>query len=372
MVGWARSAPREARVVDLPGRVVIPGLVVAHAHLRYTHLEGCLRRGIQFTTWIRRLLSAPPPPRGAALRGARRLRARGASVVGDHDTDGSGAAALRAAGLAGVAYREFLAFDPATASAIVQRLVRQHVRRPVRGARPGPRAGLAPHAPYTVSLEALVAAGRARAPLSIHVGETEEEDRWCREGAGPIEGLLRERGRRPAFPVPGRSPFSQVDAAGLLGPRTLLVHGNVLARRELRRATEAGAVAVHCPGTHAWFRRGATPVRGWVAAGLSFALGTDSLASNDDLDPFLEMARLRASDPWLPPDRILHAATVAPVAAMGLARGTGTLLPGSPADFVVLDLEPPRGASARLRSRALHEALMHRPTLVARWPSTAS
>ena len=74
-----------------------------------------------------------------------------------------------------------------------------------------------------------------------------------------------------------------------VGPRTTLVHGNHPARGEPARIAASGAVLVHCPGTHAYFDREPFPWSRYRRAGVSLALGTDSLASNDELDMFREM-----------------------------------------------------------------------------------
>jgi cytosine/adenosine deaminase-related metal-dependent hydrolase len=97
-------------------------------------------------------------------------------------------------------------------------------------------------------------------------------------------------------------------------------------------------------------------VRRWLAAGLRFALGTDSLASNDDHDLLAEMARLRASDAAVPARAIVEAATRAGADALGL-RDSGRLAPGAHADFLSLEIDPPR------RDSDLLEALVHGPSI---------
>jgi cytosine/adenosine deaminase-related metal-dependent hydrolase len=256
--------------------------------------------------------------------------------------------------LRGVAYRELFAFEPAKGEAGA----RAAATAARRCAGDGVRAGLAPHAPYTVCAEALGATGATRLPVSVHLAETPEEREWCFFGRGPIESLLEERGRRPVLPIPRGSPVDVLERAGLLRPRTLVVHANALTRDEIGRLVRAGCVAVHCPGTHAYFRRGAPPVRRWIEAGLPFALGTDSLASNDDPRVLGEMARLRRSDPACPARAIVDAATRGGAEALGLPDA-GRLSPGSRADLVSLAFEPPRRDSDFL------EALVHDPPIAA-------
>ena len=67
------------------------------------------------------------------------------------------------------------------------------------------------------------------------------------------------------------------------------------------------------------------------------ALGTDSLASNDDLDLVREMALARAADPGLAPEDILAAATEGGARALGLTGEVGLLGPGARADAVLIE-----------------------------------
>ncbi|HKE02109.1 MAG TPA: amidohydrolase family protein, partial [Planctomycetota bacterium] len=170
------------------------------------------------------------------------------------------------------------------------------------------------------------------------------------------------RGRRPAFPVPDLGPVAILAAAGLLRRGTLAVHANALRDAEITALARAGCVAVHCPGTHAFFRRGEPPVRRWIRAGLRFAIGTDSLASNDALDVFSEMAHLAASDPSIPAARIFEAATATGAAALG-DRDAGTLLPGAPAELIGLAIDVPRSDADLL------DALVRRPRIAAVVPA---
>jgi cytosine/adenosine deaminase-related metal-dependent hydrolase len=359
IVGFRATRPKGARAIDGEPGVLLPGLVSAHTHLRFSQLSGRRATGGGFAGWIRRVLAAPPPQQAEVVARARALAASGTTCVGDHDPDGLGAFAMRKVGIRGVAFRELFSFDPGAGRAAVRAAAaaaRAAVRPPVL-------PGLAPHATYTATREALAAAARARMRVSIHLAETADEIAWLRGGEGPLERLLWDRGRRPLFPVPQLSPAELLARAGLLRPGTLLIHANEVGARDLGRFARAGCAAVHCPGTHAYFRRGDPPVRRWLAAGLPFALGTDSLASNRTLDLFGEMARLHASDPAIPPNAIVEAATLGGARALGLPR-VGALLPRYAADIVCVRADVTTSRPDRFFRLDLLEALLHRPRVI--------
>jgi cytosine/adenosine deaminase-related metal-dependent hydrolase len=165
--------------------------------------------------------------------------------------------------------------------------------------------------------------------VTIHWAETEAEGRWLRDGSGPLAALLG--------PSPRARGLTLLERAGLLGPRLALVHGNHPAAGELARIARARATLVHCPGSHAFFARPRAPIAAWLRAGVEVALGTDSLASNDDLDMYREMALLRASHPGLAPRIVWRMATLGGARALGWAGRVGELRPGAWADCVLLD-----------------------------------
>lgn len=324
------AARRGGDVVDLGDVLLGPALVDAHAHLDLTSLGGRVTAERGFGAWIARLLEErrgadPADLARGVLRGADRLIATGTARVGDVDSTGLAAAALGGHPLAALVYHEALdAGDPARtgpAAAAADAFTRE------RNAGTRIERGLSPHAPFTVSRELFARLGRVARDhslaVTIHWSETEAEVEWLRDGTGPLAELLG--------PAPRASGLDLIEAAGLLGPRTSLVHGNLPAEGEPERIARAGAVLVHCPGTHRFFGRHPFPLETYRRAGVQLALGTDSLASNEDLDVRREMAILRSAHPTLDPESAWRMATVGAAAALG--RRGGVLAPDVPADF---------------------------------------
>jgi cytosine/adenosine deaminase-related metal-dependent hydrolase len=351
-VGRAAAAA-STELVDAGDVVLTPGLVDAHSHLELSGLRGRLPRTGSFTGWIQALLrerAALDPERIAAdiRAGADRLLATGTTACGDIDSGSDVARALTRHPVRMRSYREVLDANDPTRTASALRAFDAWAPRRARTAR-----GVSPHAPYTVSdalFRALaLRARRKKLAVAIHWAETEEESRWLEHGDGPMSALLAQS--------PRTRGLDAIDACGLLGARTALVHGNHPGVDDRRRIAASGAVLVHCPGTHAFFARESFDLRAWFDAGVEVALGTDSLASNADLDMRREMQLLRAAHPWLAPARAWDMATRSAARALGFVGRAGELVPGAWADVCAHETpEHGRGSDAA-RAASLLEAL---------------
>lgn len=319
-VGPARELARTGDAVEHDG-ILLPGLINAHAHVELSHL-GLIPGGDGLVPWVRRLLALrltsfdATREAEAARKEAERLAERGTVAVADVSNDGRVAAHLRAAGVELLDLHELVAFDD--------------LPHPIR-----PGAVGTPHATYTVGVPAMQrlaasADGRIR---SIHVEEDPAEAAWLVDGAGPMSELLRERGAAPTGTPSGRRPVEHLDALGVLGPDTLLVHLTCAGPATLALAASRGAVAVLCPRSNRHITGRLPPFQEVRAAGLRTALGTDSLTSSPSLDVLgevKELARAGAEPAWL-----LHAVTEGGAQALGFAH-LGSLAVGRRPGLIVV------------------------------------
>jgi cytosine/adenosine deaminase-related metal-dependent hydrolase len=360
----ARSAPV---VVDLGDAALTAGLVDAHAHLELTDLAGRVPRGGDFPSWIRALVSARGglDVAGSVRRGLAELAASGTVAVGDvagawTDTDLVRELEERPGMLHLVVHREVLdAGDEARGRAGVDdaaRLLARHAA--TRGAVALVQPGLSPHAPYTVLDATLARCGALvrehPVPVQVHHAETEEEEAWLAGRPGPFDQLLGP-------PQVRGETLARLDRAGLLGPRTALVHGNHPAAGAARLAGARGTRVVHCPGAHAWFGRAPFPLEEWLAAGVELALGTDSRAGNERLDMRRELALAARAFPALAPRRLWQAATENGARVLGLEERVGRLAVGRPFTAAAF------ASAARDEEQLFHELVAGEPPTLASW-----
>jgi cytosine/adenosine deaminase-related metal-dependent hydrolase len=209
--------------------------------------------------------------------------------------------------------------------------------------------GLSPHAPYTVHGDLLTAAielaQKHRKPLAMHLAESREEIQLLATSRGPFRDLLEERGwwEPGAIPV-GARPLDYLRSLARV-ERSLVIHGNYLDADEIDflAARGEGMSVVFCPRTHLFFRHEAYPLRAMLERGVRVALGTDSRASNPDLDLRQEMRQV-IDRHGVAPEQALRLGTVAGAAALGLWYERGTIANGRIADLAVVQLPSRKSA----------------------------
>jgi cytosine/adenosine deaminase-related metal-dependent hydrolase len=316
---------------------ILPALVNAHTHLELSYMRGLVPAAASFDAWVRALISlrakTPDPFGGEILQGVQdaigEMRAAGTGVVGDISNTLVTVRMLQDLGMPAHVFHEVLGFRVTNGSEMVT-AARRRIDE-VAPFAPEVRVSLAPHAPYSVSPALLTSIAREMpdAITTIHLGESPEEAHFLLHGGGPIQVALEWLGAwNPSWTPPRCGPVEYVEKFGLLSERLLAVHGVQLSYRELAQLSFANATLVTCPRSNRWVGVGNPPVEQFYASGVRVAIGTDSLASVEDLNLFAEMAEIRALGPKIPARSILESATRIGAEALGFGDDYGTIEPG--------------------------------------------
>lgn len=189
----------------------------------------------------------------------------------------------------------------------------------------------APHAPYSVSDEVLrkvqMYSEELQLPVHMHVHETRDE----------IEQGLNNTGFRP---------LERLKKLGLLGPSFIAVHMTQLVDEEIELIAEHGCQVVHCPESNLKLASGFCPTSRLLENEINVALGTDSAASNNNLDVLGEMrtAALLAKGvagnaSVVPAPTALRMATLNGAKALGVDSRCGSLEAGKSADITAITLD---------------------------------
>jgi 5-methylthioadenosine/S-adenosylhomocysteine deaminase len=189
----------------------------------------------------------------------------------------------------------------------------------------------APHAPYTVSdnpLKKLHQLSREKnIPVHIHLHETAHE----------VQEAINRTGKRP---------LDRLDELELLNKHLIAVHMTQLTDAEITLLRDKKVNIIHCPESNLKLASGFCPVNKLIGAGINVALGTDSNASNNDLDMLGEirtaslLAKGVSGDARsIPAYQAIRMATLNGAVALGMDNITGSLEIGKAADVVAIKLD---------------------------------
>jgi aminodeoxyfutalosine deaminase len=341
------SAPKGSeKVIDLGDGVIFPALINAHTHLDLAALQGRLEPGLGFLEWVRGLLSlrlslTDDELRAHIQKACLALHHNGTIAAGDWTNrlglDGVG----QSGGLIRGVFYEIIGFSESTLTlpeSLASNSTIDNRQSTIEW------LSLGAHAPHTTSPALLKAAKewtkQKSLPLSIHVAESIEEEEFLFTGQGPWQAFLVERGKWSRdWVAPGVSPVAYLDSLGILDEKTLCVHLTRASSRDLQLLKKKQSRAVVCPRSNYFISRSLPPVPEMLRLGMTPALGTDSLASNQDLNLWEEMAFLHRSFPDITPEDILKMATLNGARALDLEEKLGSLSTGKRAEMIFLPLD---------------------------------
>lgn len=346
IAGVANRDPQEGPVDDLGDVALLPGLVNAHTHLEFSgHTKPLGKRGMSLPEWIRAVIAdrsrGDRDASAAIAAGIGESFAAGVTAIGEIATSPPAMYALAETPRL-LLFQEAIGFSAGRVESVLAEVTRR-----VDAA--GSSAGISPHAPYTVNpqlLSKLVDLSAARCvPIAMHLAESREELQLLAEGSGPFRELLEDRSMWDPDAIPrGSRPL---DYLQLLAdaPRSLAIHGNYLDAEEIAFIAERRErmSVVYCPRTHDYFEHEPYQLEAMLAAGARVALGTDSRASNPDLNMLNELRFVAAKHRNVAPATLLRMGTLDAAAALGLEQHAGSLTPGKPATIMAIEC----GASAR-------------------------
>ncbi|WP_342375681.1 5'-deoxyadenosine deaminase [Myxococcus stipitatus] len=332
------------RVVDVTGKMVLPGLIHGHLHACQTLFRG-RADSRELLDWLRECIwpyeashDAASMRASADLTFAELIRS-GATAALDmgsvHHYDAVfesardsgfrlvGGKAMMDTGLGVPAgLLESTADSLAESLALLERWHKSHEGRL--------RYAFAPRFVLTCTPELLREVVRLSREHGVrihtHASENSKETEAVRQYTG------------------GRDNVDYFHTVGLMGQHVTLAHCVWLSEQEQSQLRETRTVVCHCPGSNLKLASGIAKVPELLDAGVPVALGSDGAPCNNTLDIFHEMRLAavlhnpRVGPCAMTPMRVLEMATLHGARALGLEDEVGSLEVGKRADITVVDV----------------------------------
>lgn len=325
--------------IDARGKAVIPGLINTHTHVPMTLFRG-ISDDLDLNDWLTKYIFPAEAKNvdekfvraGTRLGLAEMIRGGTTTYCDMYYFEDAIADETKKAGVRGVLGETVLDFpapDNKTWDAALS-YTERFIKKWQNDALIVP--AIAPHAPYTVSQEHLLAArdvsNRLNAPLVIHLAEANTETDFIQQ---------KHKGMRP---------IEFVESIGFLTDKTIAAHVIQANDNELNILKRRGVGIAHNPQSNMKLAAGTAPVPAMLLKDIAVGLGTDGAASNNDLnmweeiDTAAKLHKLISGNPkTLSAEQAFEMATIRGAKALHLDNITGSLEIGKRADIAIVDLD---------------------------------
>lgn len=296
-----------------PG-ILSPGHINSHCHLELSHMRGAIPKetglaGFAFDVVTKRNEEDEAAQLQAMRDAEEEMQSNGIVAVGDICNSALSFQVKKDSKLRYHSFIELVGFDPARAEEVFAR------GKDIRGTQDSGlnSRSLSPHAPYSVSgdLVAMIRDFEVQHTglMTIHNQESLAEDEFFFYASGPIIKLYEKLGVDLSHYKAQRqsSLRSILPWFGRQG-KVLLVHNTFTKPDEIGWAelNHRNIYWCFCPNANLYIEKKLPNIFKFYDEGVKIVLGTDSIASNDQLSIVEEMKTIRKYFPQIPLEEILQ------------------------------------------------------------------
>lgn len=332
--------PFERHSVEFFNGIIIPGFVNCHCHLELSHMIGTAERGTGLAGFIEQVRSKRDTVIENIISHSERadneMFTEGVVLCADIcNTDSSFSIKVNSR-IKYINLLEVFGIDPSKAQKRIDEI------KKVADVCSNMNLSyyVVPHAVYSTSLPLfrLIKEISARNKVtSIHFLETDGENEFLKNHSGTIAVSYRKSGLMPPVPETvvshSEAVLNEITSSGNL----ILVHNTFSDRETIEIVSKRGNTFwCLCPRSNLFIEDKLPPVYMLKEAGCDIVIGTDSLASGDNLSILGELKILQDKFPLLSLDELIGWATVNGARALGEFENYGSIEPGKKPGLLLL------------------------------------
>ncbi len=346
------SEVSSAQVVDLEGSVITPALINCHAHLELSWMAEMGRADDYFnkgdiTDWINTLLTKRETTKvsdeeiaNAAKDALATMQQSGVALVADIGNDEVSSVVGQDQQVAVLFFLELMGLTKQSVEFAEQRMETLQ------------DLFCTAHGPYSVHPDLLQrlksVANEKKQLFPIHTAESADEMEFLRTGKGRFKEFLERRLHQAGllkgvfadvFSAPGCGAIEYLDTLGILDPQTICVHAVHVSEAEAATLAAKQVKVCLCPASNRFLGVGKAPVLMYLQHGILPGLGTDSLASNNQLSIWNEMKVLQEENSGLSPELIFKMASLGGAQTLSSEKVYGSLTAGKRASMLAITHE---------------------------------
>lgn len=329
-----------AKVIDASGKLVMPGLINAHTHASMTIFRG-IADDMPLKEWLYEkvfpLEAAYINPEtveiGASLAIAEMISSGTTTFCDMYFFEDNIANIASNAGMRAVLSEGVIDFPTPNSKTPIEGLDYTKMLLDKWKGHPLINIGVAAHSTYSCSPDLLKRtkqlADKYNVKLNIHLAETMWE----------VETI------RKTF---GSSPTQFIEKLGLLDSNLIADHCVHLTNDDIRLLIDNKVGVAHNPQCNMKLASGVAPVCQLIKGNVNVGLGTDGVASNNNLNMFDEMNTMALlhkvsnnNSTVMDNKTVVNIATNGSAKVLGLFKDIGSIEIGKKADVIIIDMDKP-------------------------------
>jgi aminodeoxyfutalosine deaminase len=310
----------------------VPGFVNAHCHLELSHLHKKVDKGTGLIPFIKKVIRERASSEEEIISAMKdaddAMYNNGIVAVGDISNQGISAAIKVDSKIKYHTFIEILGLDPAKAETTVLAglAIKNRFKTP---------ASITPHAPYSLSKELLKYLAKSTKeinnPISIHNQENEEENTLYRYKKGAFIDFFNDMNiNSDIFKAQSKNSLQTIVPFLPNHQKVLLVHNTYTSLKDIyfTKRFNKQISWCFCPNANLYIEGKLPSFEFFKHSDFPITIGTDSLASNDQLCVLSEMKVLQENIQHISFTDLIKWATINGAQFLGFDDDLGTITKG--------------------------------------------